>query len=435
MELFRFRAQWLALILTLAPVLFAGEWPQWRGPGRDGIWMEQDIVERFEESGPTVLWRVPVSGGYSGVTVAAGRVYTMDRMKEPEQIERILCFDAETGKQVWSYQYPAKYKIGYPVGPRASVTIDDKRAYAFGAMGHFHCFDAETGQVLWSKDFKAEYDSEIPTWGMSCSPLIEGNLVILQIDDKEGACVVALDKKTGDEIWRAIDDKVNYSSPIMIDQAGKRVLITWTVEQISGLDVQTGQVLWQQLFSAEMGIASPVLYEDYLFVSSFFDGSILLKLDDKKTAVEVVWQRKGEDEKETDSLHSCISTPVILDGYIYGVDSYGELRCLDLLTGDRVWENNDAVKGNRWANIYMVQNGDNTWMFNENGELLIGQLRPDGFKEISRALVIKPTGRELAQRGGVCWAHPAYAYKNTYVRNDEELICIGLAAKPKADSP
>jgi outer membrane protein assembly factor BamB len=420
---------WLIIIMMLTPVLLADEWPQWRGLNRDGCWQEEGILQKFEQSQIPVLWRVPISRGYSGVTVAEDRVYVMDRVKEPNQVERILCFDAKTGKSIWSHIYPCQYTIGYPAGPRASVTIDNKRAYSLGAMGHLNCLDAATGQVIWGKNLDAEYNIKMPTWGIAGSPLIEGDLVIVQIAGKDGASVVAFNKNTGQGKWRALDDSVNYSSPISIDQAGKRVIVVWTVDRLAGLDAVTGQVLWQHPFSAEMGIATPVFYKNYLFVSSFFDGSLLLKLKEQEAGFDVVWQRKGENETKTDSLHCCISTPIIRDNYIYGVDSYGQLRCLELLTGNRVWENLTAVPYNRWANIHMVQNGVYTWMFNEKGELIIGKLLPDGFHEISRTKIINPTGEELAQRGGVCWAHPAFAYKNIYVRNDEELICLSLSVE------
>jgi len=176
-----------------------------------------------------------------------------------------------------------------------------------------------------------------------------------------------------------------------------------------------------------INIATPVFEDGYLFFSSFYDGSILLKADPDKLAVEKVWQRKGASETNTDSLHCCISTPIIQGDYIYGVDSYGELRCLELQTGDRVWESLEAVPKARWANIHMVRHEDKIWMFNERGELIICKLSPEGFREISRAKIIEPTRGQLSQRGGVCWSHPAYANKHVYVRNDRELLCIDLS--------
>ena len=177
-----------------------------------------------------------------------------------------------------------------------------------------------------------------------------------------------------------------------------------------------------------LNIATPVLQGDFLFVSGFYDGSLLLKLKSEEIAVEKLWRRKGDSERNTDSLHCCISTPVLQGDYIYGVDSYGELRCLELRTGERVWESLEAVPSARWSNIHMVRHEGNIWMFNERGELVISKLSPEGFDEISRTRLIKPTEGQLGQRDGVCWSHPAFAYKHIYARNDEELLCANLAA-------
>ena len=152
----------------------------------------------------------------------------------------------------------------------------------------------------------------------------------------------------------------------------------------------------------------------------------MLKVNPDRLAVEVIWQRRGADEKNTDALHSIISTPIRLGDYIYGVDSYGELRCLDANNGDRVWEDLSAVPTARWSTIHFVQNDDKVWMFNERGELLITKLSPEGLNIISRAKLIEPTRDQLNRRDGVCWAHPAFAYKHVFIRNDNELVCASL---------
>ena len=412
--------------------LMADEWPQWRGPNRDGVWKEKRIVEKLDEPELEVVWRKEISGGYCGPTVADNRVYVMDRVVKPEQIERVLCFDAMTGEQIWSHEYECKYrKVGYPVGPRASVTIEDGRAYSLGTMGHLFCFNAANGEVVWKKDLYTEYQIRMPIWGITASPLVEDDMVIVQIGGKDNACVVAFDKVSGKEMWRSLDDAASYSAPIVIEQAGKRVLVCWTGERIVGLSPVNGQLYWEHPFKpAEMiiNVPTPVFRGNHLFISSFYDGSLLLKVKQDEVAVEKVWRRKGENENKTDSLHCMISTPIIVGDYIYGVDSYGELRCLDLRTGDRIWESLEAVPKARWANIHLVEKGENIWMFNERGELIISKLSPEGFEEISRAKIIEPTEGQLDQRGGVCWTHPAFAYKHIYVRNDEELICVHLAA-------
>jgi outer membrane protein assembly factor BamB len=412
-------------------VVIADEWPQWRGPNRDGVWKEEGIVEKLDEPALKVVWRKEISGGYCGPTVADNRVYVMDRVVEPKQVERVLCFDAITGEQIWSVEYECRYrKVGYPIGPRASVSIDEGCAYSLGTMGHLYCFDAANGEVVWKKDLNTEYKIRMPIWGITASPLIENDLVIVQIGGKDNACVVAFDKVSGKERWRSLEDKASYSASIVIEQAGKRVLVCWTGERIVGLNPVNGELYWEHPFKpAEMiiNVPTPVFRDNYIFISAFFDGSLLLKVSQEELSVEKVWRRKGESENKTDSLHCMISTPVILGEHVYGVDSYGELRCLDLKTGDRIWESLEAVPKARWANIHMVENGEHIWMFNERGELIISKLSEEGFEEISRTKIIEPTEGQLDERGGVCWTHPAFAYKNIYVRNDEELICVNLA--------
>ena len=337
------------------------------------------------------------------------------------------------GESIWSHSYECKYtKIGYPNGPRAAVSISEGRAYSLGTMGHLFCLDAAKGNILWSKDLYTEYKIRMPIWGISASPLVEKGLVIVHIGGRDNACLVAFDKITGEEKWRALNDKASYSAPIIIEQAGKRVLVCLTGQRIVGLDPSSGKLYWQHPFEPTevvISIATPVFENNHLFVSNFYDGSLLLKVNPDELAVEQVWQRRGQSERNTDSLHCCISTAVLQGDYIYGVDSYGELRCLDIKTGDRIWESLEAVPKARWSNIHMVRHEDKIWMFNERGELIISTLSPEGFNEISRAKLIEPTRGQLSQRGGVCWSHPAYAYKQIYIRNDQELICADLALK------
>ena len=420
------------LLLALPPLCKlagADEWPQWRGPNRDGVWREQGIVTKFAQPQLNIQWRQPISSGYSGPTVASGRVYVTDRVVEPNQVERVLCFDAETGKPLWTHSYDCKYRdVGYTAGPRASVLVHDGRAYSLGSMGHLFCLDAETGKVIWSKDGNKEYKIRMPIWGIAASPLIEKDLLIVQIGG-EGACVVAFDKRTGQEKWRSLDDHASYSAPIVIEQAGRRVLVCWTGDSVAGLDPMSGGVIWKQAFKpAKMviNIATPVLENGRLFFTSFYDGSIMLELQKDQASVKELWQRRGRSEDHTDSLHSIISTPYLEGDFIYGVDSYGEFRCLDAKTGNRIWESLDPTPKSRWSTIHMVRNGKQMWLFNERGELIIAKLSPSGYEELSRAKLIEPTKVQLAQRNGVCWSHPAYAYQHVFARNDQELVCASL---------
>ena len=402
------------------------DWPQWRGPDRSGVWANGPDIETLSEENISTVWEVPIGPGYNGPTLASGYVYAMDYK---DGLERVICFNAEDGNIVWEYSYPSEYSVGYPTGPRASVLVSGNLAYSLGTMGHLNCFDAETGALKWHQNARETYKSRIPTWGLAASPILEGNKLIVQLGGTPGACLVAFDKDTGEEIWRALDDEASYSTPVLINQAGKRVLICWTGGSICGLNPETGSTYWSIPFKPRkslMNIADPVYDPPYLFLSSFFDGSFLVLLDQEKTEAELVYYRHGKSERETEALHCCISTPIIEGDYVYGVDSYGEVRCLDLKTGDRIWEDLTVVPKARWANIHFVKQDDKVWGFNEHGVLSLGKLTSEGYVDYGSAKVIDPVGISPNPRNGVCWSHPAFSGNRIYVRSDAKLVCIEI---------
>jgi outer membrane protein assembly factor BamB len=409
------------------------DWPQWRGAQRDGVWRETGLLEKLPGPDLPLRWKAPVANGYSGPTVANGRVYITDRVTEPQQQERVHCFEWQTGKPLWSHRYDAAYGgVGYPDGPRASVTVHDGRAYALGAVGHLHCLDAATGEVLWNRDLQREYDIDLPNWGIAAAPLVEGELVIVQIGGRPEACVAAFDRKTGEERWKALADRASYSAPIVIEQAGRRVAAVWTADRVVGLNPETGAVHWAADFPASrwpIAVATPAVDGDRMFLSSALDGSLMLRVPRDRLAAEPLWKRSGPPQAAA-ALHCLISTPVLEGDYVYGVDNSGELRCLDAKTGDRLWESLDVVPKANWATAHLVRNGERTWIFNEKGELIIARLTPEGYHEISRAKLIGPTLGQLndRRRGGVAWSHPAFAYGHVFARNDDELVCADLRA-------
>src|SRR5262245_50293529 len=274
-----------AIVLLSISHAHADDWPQWRGPNRDGVWREAGIIEKFDSDQLPIKWRAEIGPGYSGPTVASGRVFVTDRQVEPKQVERVHCFEAATGAPLWNYSYDCVYDgVGYPAGPRAAVTIDEGRAYSLGAMGNLFCFDAASGEVLWQKDLKTQYNIQMPNWGIAAAPLIDGNRMFLHIGGQH-ACVVALDKKSGDELWRALDDPAQYSAPILIQQGGKPVLVVWTGIAVVGLNPADGTPYWREEMKPThmpIGIIDPIIASQQLFVSSFYDGSLmlLLKLSD-----------------------------------------------------------------------------------------------------------------------------------------------------------
>ncbi|MEM7146637.1 MAG: PQQ-binding-like beta-propeller repeat protein [Verrucomicrobiota bacterium] len=425
----------------------AADWPEWRGEGRLGVWAEDGLVESFEDGELKVLWRAPIGAGYSGPTVAGDFVYAMDRGPDAgaeADVERVLCFDRATGELVWEHSYGCRYReVGYPLGPRASVTIRDGKAYAMGTMGHLHCLNAETGGVVWARALSEDYEVAMPIWGLASSPLVEGEVVIVNVGAGEnGAAVVGFDKETGEEMWRRFEDKIGYTSPIVVEQGGRRVVVVWTGFRIAGLDGVTGKVLWEHETKPNrmpINVPDPALDEggEKMLLTTFYDGSRLLALGQEGGAVgvEEVWMRRGVSEKRTDGLHCMISPPYLYDGHVYGVDSYGQLRCLSLENGDRLWESvGEVVPEGRWATVFMVRNGEDTWMVTERGDLILSRLSPDGYEEVSRAKLLEPT-TSLRRRGerepvDVVWSHPAFANRCVYARNDRELVCVDLSAEP-----
>ncbi len=423
----------LTLSLLASPTT-ADDWPQWRGEQRDGVWREEGVTEDLAQHPPTVLWRTPVGPGYSGPTVADGRVFVSDRPDESS--ERVLCLDAATGKQIWAHQYPCEYRISYTAGPRASVTIDGSLAYSLGAMGDLFCLQAASGEVVWRVDVNQQFSIEgqptrMPIWGLAAAPLIDQDLVILHIGGRDGACLVALDKTTGKLRWKALDDQASYSAPVLMQRGQRPILIAWTGDSLSGLLPQTGEVLWSIPMPPSrmpIGIATPVIDGDRVYVTSFYDGSLMIEVSADGSQAKTVWRKVGRDERNTEALHSIISTPVMFDDHVYGVDSYGELRCLKADSGERVWEDLTLTPKARWSTVHFVRRGDQFWMLNERGELVLGELSPQGFKEIGRSPLIDPTLKQLRQRGGVVWSHPAFANRCVFARNDKELVCASLAA-------
>jgi outer membrane protein assembly factor BamB len=398
------------------------------------VWTETGILETFATAELKPQWSVPVGPGYSGPTVAGERVFLTDRVAAPEPQERVLCFDRKTGRPLWVHAYACVYRdIDYALGPRAAVTVADGRAFAYGAMGHAHALEAATGRVLWAKDLAAEYAAPINVWGVSAAPLVAGDLVIFQVGGSPGAGLVAFDVQTGRERWRALDGKASYSAPRLVRLGGREVVLAWTAVWLAAVEPATGQVVWQIPYKTTkmiINVPDPVLDETgrTIFLSSFYDGSYLYALPAGAGVPELAWKRAGVSERKTDALHSIIMTPLVRDGHAYGIDSYGEMRCLNLANGDRVWTDTSLLPNGRWATAYFVQNGDRTWITTERGEIVIARLTPQGFQRISSARFLEPGTRLRGREYPIAWSHPGYAHRSLFARNDTELVCISLAA-------
>ena len=440
-------------ILVWTPfTALADDWPGWLGPKRDGIWRETGIVDKFPEGGPKVLWRTPCGIGYAGPAVAQGKVFVAGRAlgegaqnpKDPfarssvRGTDRLLCVDESNGKELWKFEYPIEYRVSYPAGPRCTPIIDGDLVYWLGTMGDLYVLDIKTGRLVWEKHFLVDYGPSVPVWGFSSHPLVDGDNLICMIGGPDAPGVVAFDKKTGKEIWSAlgINGDPGYNSPVIFEVNGKRVLVVWHSQAVVGLDPDTGKKQWEYRWQIQASLTAPtarLVNKSLLFLTSFYNGSLLLDIGGSEP--KVIWKSKSKAgqaavmPENTVDLHSIMPTPWIKDDHIYGICSYGELRCLELMTGKRLWETHAATTGksDRWGNAFLIPQAetDRVFLFNERGELIIARLTPKGYEEIDRAKILEPTNKYALNRT-VVWSHPAFANQNMYARNDKEVVAVSL---------
>ena len=449
----------LLLALALTTSLFAEDWPEWRGLGRLGEIKESGLLESFPEKGLTVKWRTPIRSGYTGPAVSKGRVFVTDfarvsastgpaltagyngrRASGLEGKERAMALDEKTGKVLWTREWDSDYTgimESYAIGPRATPTVDGDRVYVQGTMGQLICLSASTGEILWQKNYIKEFGLKVPVWGMTASPLVDGPRVVVIAGGAGESLVMAFDKLTGKLVWKAIEVKQGgpgYAPPTIINASGVRQLIIWHPEGVTSLNPVNGEQHWDLPWnnrSSGMIVATPIQQGNRLFFSSFYHGPFMVELDPGAPKAKLAWKGSSESEINTDGLHSSFSTPVMDGDYIYGVCSYGQFRCLDARTGKRVWETQQVtVEKARWASAFLVRYKDRYFINNDRGELIIAKLSPEGYQEISRTELIKPTftlGIGRRERKAVHWSHPAYANRTLYTRNDEEIIAVSLA--------
>jgi outer membrane protein assembly factor BamB len=412
--------------LLSSQALRADDWPQWRGPRRDGVWRETGLLESFPAKGLQVRWRVPAGWGFSSPVVAEGRVYLADsEVAKPRAKERVRCFDARTGQTLWTHVYEVVYEDWafdpkQEVGPVATPIVHNGKVYTLGRVGHLFCLDALKGAVRWQKNLEKDY--QVAFAPGAPSPLIEGSLLILFIGGKPNAGVIALDQDTGKEIWKALHESLTFSSPIVIASGGKRQLIVWTQESVTSLDPATGKTYWRQrlLTSNEYAVATPVYYKDKLLI-----GGLMFQLDADKPAAKVLWP---ESKAPSRRVLSHTSTALFQGDYLFSAKSSGELVCLEASSGRQVWETAKVTDLKNGASIHLTANGDSVLLYTDRGELIRARLTVQGYKEISRVAVLQPTfpfgGRKVA------WSPPAYANGHIFARNGKELVCASLQAMP-----
>ena len=444
----------LAALAAVARPAAADEWPQWMGPNRDGVWRETGVVRTIPPAGLPVKWRAEVKGGYSGPAVAAGRVYLTDydrrdgdaandpgRRSELTGRERVLCLDAATGAVLWKHEYDRPYAISYPAGPRCTPTVADGRVYTLGAEGDLLCLDAVKGTLVWSRDLKKDYAAPTPIWGFCGHPLVDGDALICLVGGP-GSVVVAFDRNTGKERWRALTaSESGYCPPSIVESAGVRQLLIWDADNLNSLDPASGKLHWSQPLkpSYGMSIMAPRVADTsqgrVLFASGIGRVGALYKLAADAPAASVVW-RGGPKS----AVYCANSTPFIDGDTLYGADcDTGMLTAVELATGERLWETAEPTTGGsrrgRHGTAFLVRQekaGDSargegclTWIFSETGDLILARLTAKSYVELGRMRLLAPTGECFGRE--VVWSHPAFANRCVFARNDREVVCVSLA--------
>lgn len=413
----------LIVLLLCAALAAAADWPQWLGPNRDNS--SPETVAAWTKA-PTVVWKLPVGDGNSSPLIVSGKVYLHTAVKNKDE-EQIAAYDAKTGKEAWTYKYPrVKFTTLFGNGPRATPAIVDGKLYAHGLTGVLTCLDAATGEKVWQVDtwdkfigkeegvtapFGKPGGKRKPFFGVACSPLVEGDLVIVNVGGK-GASVVAFDRKNGNVVWQTLDDHASYSSPIARSSGASREVVVLTGENVVVLEPTKGKLVWKYPLVDELAesATTPVQTGDLLFATSVTYGGVALKADGKEA-----W--KGE------KYNSYFATPVAV-----GKDQFylvtctkpsllpqrmtATLRCIETATGKELWSRDKVGK----YHASLMRTGDSKLLLlEEEGDLVLLDPSPKAYKELARAKVC-----------GNTWAHPALADGKLYIRDNKDLICVRL---------
>lgn len=412
------RRLWIApaAALLFALPLFAADWPQWLGPLRNGHSPEKGLLVKWPASGPKVLWRAEGGDGYSSIAVAGGRAITLVQRTEGKLAgQRVLALDAKTGETLWmSVPYPL-FKNQFGNGPRSTPTIDGERVYAQLVTGQLICLAADTGKLLWEVDLLKKFGAKNITWGLSASPLVEGDLV-LAVPGATGAGVAAFDKKTGKLAWKTSDDKAAYASPVAATVDGKRQIIFFNAAGLLAVEPKQGKELWRVPWKTEFdcNIATPlVIGGDKLFVSSGERvGCTLFQLK-PESPPDVLWQSKGPKSVMINYWATSIET----GGHLYGLsgefDKRISLVCVDVKTGKRTWAQEDFGKAAPlWADGHLL-------LTTKKGDLVLARATPQKYEELARVRGILGDNRTM----------PTLSQGRLYLRDREKILCLDVAGK------
>ncbi len=387
------------------PNAFTNDWPQFLGPHRNNVVEQPQLARDWKAQAPQRLWLQPVGPGWSGFAVLGSRAITQEQRAENEAV---VCYDVLSGVPLWSFVYPAHFQSPLAgEGPRATPSIAGHRVYALGSTGILTCLNLETGKLLWTKDTVRDNESKVNEWGMSCSPLILDDLVVVSAGGRNNRSLVAYRAATGDLVWGAGTDGAGYSSPRLVTLAGVAQILIFNAGGVSAHDPATGTNLWKYHWpGGHPHVSMPVVVpEDRLLVSSGYGvGSELLQIQKGSTGVfsaSRLWKSTRLKAKFTNLIYR--------DGYIYGLDD-GIMVCLDAASGKQKW------KEGRYGHGQETLVGDVLLVTAESGEVILLDPKPQASRELTRFAALR----------GKTWNPPALAGRYLLVRNDKEAACYRL---------
>jgi outer membrane protein assembly factor BamB len=392
----------LAAILAFLPTIQAADWPYWRGPDHDGVSKETQWRDTWPAAGPPITWRAHVGTGFSTVAVASGKLYTLGNTDDRDTV---YCLDAVTGKEIWKHSYDApRDPKAFEGGPTSTPAVDGNRVYTLSRLGDLFSFDATTGKVAWSKTIATEADQRIPSWGLSGSPIVHDNLLLLNIGDAG----MALDKHTGKVVWSSERKDAGYSSPVPFRRGDEWLAVFSSEDGYVAANLRTGKEFWRINWPTRYGVnaADPIVAGDQVLISSGYNkGTALIPM----TAGEpsAIWKNKV--------LRTQFNSGVLIDGFVYGIDgdagAKSKLTCVELRTGTERWSAPPVGCGSLTA-----ANG-RLIVLSDEGELMVAPASSEKFA---------PTGKKKVL-DGKCWTVPVLANGRVYCRNAAgDLVCVDL---------
>jgi len=397
-------------LLNIQPTPVGFDWPQWRGPNRDGISLEKNLLTAWPTKGPAILWEQPTGEGFSAPSVAGNRVFLIVQDPQSPKDEAVVCWDADSGNEIWRFRYPARFDEDFGNGPRASPTVDGAVVYTVGGTGIMHCLkvepDTAKGEVVWKHDLLTKFGAANLRWGVSFSPLVVGDLVYTMPGGPRGGSLAAFHKRNGKLAWQNLDDTAGYSSPVHVTLAGVEQIVFFTERGLVGVMPDDGQLLWRFDWETNYGcnVATPIVVNDYIFISSGYGkGCAVVKIekrDGKLTANQVYANTR---------MRNHFSSSVFWKDHVYGFND-AILTCLEFRTGTMKWRHSGFEKGSLMiADNHLI-------ILGEHGMLALAEATPDEYREVASTQI----SRER------CWTMPVLANGRLYVRDESKLRCLDL---------